>query len=149
MVWELLLPQRKQFKPLNANLKPLKMLHISDIHLDLWYTTGSNSICNEPVCCRSTSVGHNHSAGFWSETEYSCDTPPIFAKTAVRQIANTHKDIDFVIWTGDNIPHDVWNTTQEVNLKHIKTISDEVKASFKGVPVFPSLGNHEAHPINM
>ena len=149
VLWELPLPKKIPFKPLNASLRPLKVLHLTDVHLDLWYTPGSNAQCNEPLCCRSTSYGTNSSAGFWSDTEYSCDTPPVFAEVAIRQIADRHQDIDFVLWTGDNVPHDWWNTTKEVNLKHIKLVTDLVKTAFKGKPVFVSLGNHESHPINL
>ena len=132
-----------------ANLRPLKMLHLSDYHLDLWYTVGSNSLCNEPVCCRSTSYGSNRSAGFWSETEYFCETPQTFIRTANRQIADRHQDIDFIIWTGDNVPHDIWNTSREMTLLHIRSVTESVNASFKGIPVFPCLGNHDTHPTDL
>ncbi|XP_054157328.1 sphingomyelin phosphodiesterase-like [Oppia nitens] len=144
--WELPLPKPKPFTPKTVGTKQLKMLHLTDAHLDLWYTPGSNSRCNEPVCCRSTSPGHNHSAGYWSETSYSCDTPLSFAETALEHMSVAHRDIDFVIWTGDNIPHDTWNTTEAVNLKHVKYMTDLVKKAFPGKLVFPSLGNHEPHP---
>jgi sphingomyelin phosphodiesterase len=127
----------------------MKMLHLTDVHLDLWYTPGSNAECEEPLCCRSTSHGHNYSAGYWSETFGSCDAPLTFTKKAIKHIGDTHKDIDLVIWTGDNVPHDVWNTTQEINLRHIHTVTDLVKVAFNGKKVFPCLGNHETHPINM
>lgn len=28
-------------------------MHISDLHIDLFYTAGAPSKCSEPVCCRS------------------------------------------------------------------------------------------------
>ena len=33
--------------------KVLKVLHISDLHPDLYYTPGAEVKCKEPVCCRS------------------------------------------------------------------------------------------------
>ena len=33
--------------------KVLKVMHISDLHVDLYYTAGAPSKCSEPVCCRS------------------------------------------------------------------------------------------------
>lgn len=61
--WELPLPkirqqpqQYQEFK-LDDEEKNRKILHLTDIHLDLFYTAGSNSKCNEPLCCRSTSYG--------------------------------------------------------------------------------------------
>lgn len=125
------------------------MLHLTDVHLDLWYTAGFNSECEEPLCCRSTSHGNNHSAGYWSETYGACDAPAYFVNKAIKHIGDTHKDIDFVIWTGDNVPHDVWNTTVEINLRHIHSVTEMVKSVFHDKRVYPCLGNHEAHPINL
>jgi sphingomyelin phosphodiesterase len=33
--------------------KSIKILHISDLHPDLYYTVGAETNCSEPVCCRS------------------------------------------------------------------------------------------------
>ena len=33
-------------------------MHISDLHIDLFYTAGAESKCNEPVCCRVNSVAN-------------------------------------------------------------------------------------------
>ena len=35
---------------------PLKILHLSDIHVDLAYQPGAPTFCKEPLCCRSTST---------------------------------------------------------------------------------------------
>jgi hypothetical protein len=31
-------------------------MHISDLHVDLFYTVGAESKCGEPTCCRSNST---------------------------------------------------------------------------------------------
>jgi predicted MPP superfamily phosphohydrolase len=36
--------------------KKLKIMHISDLHVDIFYTSGAESKCNEPVCCRVNSA---------------------------------------------------------------------------------------------
>ena len=33
--------------------KKLKIMHISDLHPDLYYTVGAPADCSEPVCCRA------------------------------------------------------------------------------------------------
>lgn len=33
--------------------KTIKVMHISDLHIDLYYTAGAAMNCSEPVCCRS------------------------------------------------------------------------------------------------
>ncbi|CAG2110458.1 unnamed protein product, partial [Medioppia subpectinata] len=147
--WVLPLPKPKPFKPRPDSGKQMKMLHMTDIHLDLYYTPGSNALCDEPMCCRSTSHGHNNSAGYWSEMSGVCDTPLSFTEEAVKHIGNNHKDLDFVIWTGDSVPHDEWNCSETGNLLHINTTTNLVKKYLKGKSVFPIIGNHEPCPFNM
>ena len=36
----------------NPDGKSLKILHLTDMHTDLGYTEGSNSNCQNPVCCQ-------------------------------------------------------------------------------------------------
>ncbi|OTF83492.1 hypothetical protein BLA29_011898, partial [Euroglyphus maynei] len=61
--WELPLPSHheQEFKLAHIDddggKNQRKILHLTDIHMDLFYTVGSNSKCNEPLCCRSTSYG--------------------------------------------------------------------------------------------
>ena len=44
-------PGKEWEKP--TKRKTLKAMHISDLHIDLYYTAGSAMKCTEPVCCRS------------------------------------------------------------------------------------------------
>lgn len=98
-----------------------------------------------------TLVNPNNSyrAGEWGETNGDCDAPLNFVIDSIRQIGQKHPDIDYVFWTGDNVPHDVWNTTKQINLRHIHMVTGLVNVAFNEVPILPTLGNHEAHPINM
>ena len=57
--WTLPLPpkpptkkQTKKLSPLKKERKTFKFLQISDTHVDLNYTIGTNAACNEPLCCR-------------------------------------------------------------------------------------------------
>lgn len=56
-----------------------------------------------------------------------------------------NQDIDYIIWTGDIPAHDVWNQTQETNLKIIQETVDMFAQYFPHVPIFPALGNHEGN----
>lgn len=58
------------------------------------------------------------------------------------------QDIDYILWTGDLPPHDVWNQTREENLKIMKDTVEQMSSMFPGIPIFPALGNHEAAPVN-
>lgn len=45
----------QQYKKINEDpekRKTVKLLHITDVHLDFAYKEGMNANCNEPLCCR-------------------------------------------------------------------------------------------------
>lgn len=58
------------------------------------------------------------------------------------------QDIDYILWTGDLPPHDVWNQTREENLKILRDTVAQMVEMFPGIPIFPALGNHESAPVN-
>lgn len=149
--WNMALPPKQHlFKQpyANTNLK-FKILHLTDVHLDLFYAPDSNAKCNEPLCCRATSYGQNYSAGYWGEVNGVCDIPFQLVESSLRQIKQKHPDIDLIFWTGDNVPHDIWNTSKEMSLKHNSVMAMLMKKTFSNVEILPALGNHEAHPINL
>lgn len=57
--------------------------------------------------------------------------------------------MDYVYFTGDIVDHAIWATS----VAHVKSATSRVhsllKSIFSGVPVYPVLGNHEAHPVNL
>lgn len=133
-----------------AGAPTFKVLHLSDTHYDPYYSEGSNADCAEPLCCRLTNgvaKTKEQAAGKWGDYR-KCDTPKITVDHMLKNIADTHPDIDYIVWTGDLPPHDVWNQTREENLKVLKDTVEQMSTMFPGTPIFPALGNHEAAPVN-
>lgn len=64
-------------------------------------------------------------------------------------MAKVHSDADFVYFTGDAVDHSVWSTSKPYNLLLLEKIFDLMKVEFKNAKVLPTIGNHEAHPVNM
>ncbi|XP_026320285.1 sphingomyelin phosphodiesterase isoform X2 [Hyposmocoma kahamanoa] len=127
-----------------------KVLQISDTHFDPYYQEGANAECNEPLCCRGSSgpaLTPGGGAGRWGDYR-KCDTPKRTIDHMLKHIADTHTDIDYILWTGDLPPHDVWNQTKEENLKVLQETVAQMSDMFPGVPIFPALGNHESSPVN-
>lgn len=56
------------------------------------------------------------------------------------------QDIDYIIWTGDLPPHDIWNQTKDSNLDIIRETTRLILEAFPDTPVFPAVGNHESVP---
>ncbi len=59
-----------------------------------------------------------------------------------------NKDIDYIVWTGDIVPHDTWDTSKDENLMINFELLSLMKRYFPSIPMYPTLGNHEAHPVN-
>lgn len=128
----------------------LKVLHITDIHLDHEYKKGVNPYCDEPLCCREQpqkSSKTERLSGKWGDYYY-CDTPKRTFISMLDNIAKKHK-IDLIYWTGDYAPHDWWNTTKEKTLQNINIINNHLKRTFPRIPIFPSIGNHDTDPVNL
>ncbi|KAI5640562.1 calcineurin-like phosphoesterase domain-containing protein [Phthorimaea operculella] len=137
-------------QPPGKNVPTIKVLQLSDTHFDPYYEEGANADCNEPLCCRPTSgpvLKPGDGAGRWGDYR-KCDTPKRTIEHMLKHIADTHPDIEYIIWTGDLPPHDVWNQTREETLKVIKETVEQLSVFFPGKPIFPAVRNHESVPVN-
>lgn len=65
-----------------------------------------------------------------------------------RTFSYKQQDIDFIIWTGDLPPHDVWNQTRNDNLYVLRETVRQLTFYFPNARIFPALGNHESSPVN-
>uniref|UniRef100_A0A023FSH5 Putative acid sphingomyelinase ixodes scapularis acid sphingomyelinase n=1 Tax=Amblyomma cajennense TaxID=34607 RepID=A0A023FSH5_AMBCJ len=81
--------------------------------------------------------------------DFLCDAPKMLAQSAVEAMEKIHPTVDFVLWTGDNLPHtsgiswpDMYNETRWIGdlLWHWA----RRHRSF----VVPTLGNHDWVPAN-
>lgn len=126
-----------------------RMLQLSDTHIDLKYKEGTSAVCGEPLCCREVNAKLPESdlSGYWGDYR-DCDIPLRTLEGMMKAIAAKHKDLDFVIWTGDVPAHDIWNQTRDGQLDLIRTVSSLFDQYLGHVPILPALGNHESAPVN-
>lgn len=127
-------------------------VHITDIHIDPYYEVGSLNECNEPLCCRATSGlpapgDKRRRAGRWGDYG-NCDVPVRTLRNALNRIREKHADAEYWLWTGDISPHDIWNISKAEAANHVRLVTKMVRDYSNGLPVFPVIGNHEAHPVN-
>jgi sphingomyelin phosphodiesterase len=143
----------QQYKKINEDPNPrktVKVLHITDVHLDFDYTPGMNANCKEPLCCREINgpaPTPEDAAGPFGN--YNCDLPPVVAEMMVKYIKDMEKGPDLVFWTGDNIAHDIWNQTAHKNSDYTIQITKWIKQHWGDIPVFATPGNHEYFPVNV
>ena len=127
------------------------ILQISDIHLDLSYMANSPSMCKEPLCCRTSSSKTSKSspAGYWGSFG-NCDsvfrTVENLAKTVGTQFSDHYR---YLLFSGDYISHDVWNTTKDQIKLTTRTLNKLFRKNIpSGKIVIPVVGNHEGYPVD-
>ncbi|XP_055380950.1 sphingomyelin phosphodiesterase-like [Condylostylus longicornis] len=131
----------------------IKILHLTDVHYDPNYRQGALAVCEEPMCCIAdpsdvNSTPKENLAGRWSDYR-DCDVPWEMYVDSLQQIADRHKDIDIIYYTGDIIHHAVWATSQPNNTQEMKDVYGKLKEVFGNIPVLPAIGNHESQPLNV
>jgi len=79
----------------------LRILHLSDIHIDFEYQPGALAECGQPLCCRNSStVGKkttstNQTAGFWGDYRH-CDIPLWTVESMFDHISRNEEVISFL-----------------------------------------------------
>ncbi|XP_046336080.2 sphingomyelin phosphodiesterase-like [Haliotis rufescens] len=128
----------------------LRMLHLTDIHIDLMYEVGSNTDCGEPVCCRSNDgkpAPGVSGAGRWGDYR-ECDVSMSLVNTLFQHLATINDQFDFVIFTGDIPAHDVWNQTRSQQIAATRRLTKLFLQHLPGKQVYFCVGNHESAPVN-
>lgn len=124
-----------------------RVLHLTDFHFDPLYQPGTDANCGAPLCCRAGQpTGEGGGAGKWGDYR-NCDVPYWTLVKVLRHIADNEK-FDYVLWTGDIPPHDVWRQTKDSQLDIIHNVTSLMLEHFPDIPIYPALGNHESVPVN-
>ncbi len=98
-----------QSEQLKVNRGSTKILHISDIHLDLNYTAGASTLCDFPICCHEEhGFPNTNSAMAPDYGSPKCDTPTKLFESGLTFIKEKLTDIDAVLISGDLSAHNEW-----------------------------------------
>ena len=117
-----------------------RVLHLSDLHLQLNYSVGAPVKCRYPICCLlglTTSEEEEEEAGpgadHWGE--YTCDLPPWTLDATLKQIVASQPRLDYVLLTGDLPAHDVWLQSQTNNVHSIQVVAAAFRQDFVAPPI--------------
>ncbi|KAK6067837.1 calcineurin-like phosphoesterase [Seiridium cupressi] len=151
-------------KPENAT-KPrpsgerVKVLHLSDLHLDPRYEVGAEGNCTSSMCCRHTAPLANGSVAAIQMPAplygyYKCDSPYYLALAALQSIGpltGTSKEnpAAFAIYTGDLVAHDSQYQRSRDYVEDIEVSIWQMFKAYIGGPVYAALGNHDTNPDNL
>ncbi|KAI6108786.1 sphingomyelin phosphodiesterase [Pisolithus croceorrhizus] len=129
----------------------LKVLHVSDIHIDPRYATGYEANCTAYLCCRENvwnAASPDHvvlpAPRYGS---YLCDTPMslmLAAMQAIPVLTETEgTGFNFSLFTGDLTAHDPDN--QYSRYVFLVVVYDLLKKYVGPPPVYATLGNHDTY----
>uniref|UniRef100_A0A1I8IQP2 Saposin B-type domain-containing protein n=1 Tax=Macrostomum lignano TaxID=282301 RepID=A0A1I8IQP2_9PLAT len=81
-------PPVKPISPPKSGAPRLRILHLSDVHIDALYSVGASADCGLPTCCRRSDgmpPSSKRRAAYWGD--YNCDLPWWTADNSFKQIA--------------------------------------------------------------
>ncbi|KAF9270730.1 sphingomyelin phosphodiesterase, partial [Marasmius fiardii PR-910] len=145
-------------KPLPPRKKPsgkrVKVLHISDLHIDPRYATGSEANCTSGLCCRENVFNSNSPNRTLFPAPrfgaFHCDTPfslVMAAMEAIPPLTGTRESgFSWTIYTGDMVSHDPDNQLSRDYVQWTETVVyDLFKRMLGSGPVYAALGNHDSY----
>lgn len=137
-------------RPSPSGQEPIKVVHFSDIHVDLSYEVGANYNCTKPICCRpytSADAPGNTSYPAGEYGEVTCDAPLSLEESMYAAIQDVASDAAFAIFTGDVVEGAVWLVTEKENTDDIDdAYQNRMQSTFP--LLYGTTGNHEAAPVN-
>ncbi|SMY28445.1 unnamed protein product [Zymoseptoria tritici ST99CH_1A5] len=150
-------PKPKHPKVFKPSGKTVKVLHMSDFHIDPRYKVGSEGNCTTGLCCRSNEKNSDLLSGQTSFPApsygyFDCDSPydlGLAALQAVGPLTGTSKKNPFgwTIYTGDLVSHESQNELSRAYTTYAETtIYNYMFKSYLTGPVFAVLGNHDTNP---
>lgn len=135
-------------RPVSSGQTPIKVVHISDIHVDLNYTTGASYNCTKNICCRPYNADDepdetNYPAGPYGNSE--CDSPLSLEESLYAAIQDLVPDRAFTIFTGDVVEGAVWLVTDE----EVTNDLNDAYGRMQGIgQTYAVVGNHDSCPVN-
>ena len=155
-----LFPKAKPAKPRKPKPsgKRVKVMHLSDMHLDPRYFATAEANCSLGLCCRANNNNKDLPKGQISMPaslygSFKCDSPYDLIGGALQAIApltglSSQEAFGWSIYTGDLVSHD--SPATEIDRKYVeyteKSLYQMIADYVKG-PVFAALGNHDTNPI--
>lgn len=160
------IPQKPVFpkpKPANAcapqaSGKRVKVLHMSDMHLDPRYAVGAEGNCTSNLCCRANNPNPNVQGISLPATPYGsfeCDSPYDLALAALESVGpltgtgKSTESLGWTIYTGDLTSHDPQNQLSQLYNEYAEYSIYTMLKYFLTGPVFAALGNHDTSPVAM
>ncbi|KAG0417773.1 hypothetical protein HPB47_005367 [Ixodes persulcatus] len=116
--------------------------HVSDLHYDKDYATNGT---RDAMCHYSPNQTEHDDIGPYGDS--SCDAPKLLIESAFSAMRDIQPEPDYILWTGDNLPHLPDIPWSEV-YSQTRWLGEMLSRSFPNSPIVPTLGNHDCSPPN-
>ncbi|KAH9838385.1 sphingomyelin phosphodiesterase [Rhodofomes roseus] len=134
----------------------MKVLHLSDLHIDPRYMVGSEANCTTGLCCRAGGMAASNTSSIpapWFGS-YLCDSPLSLVAATLQSIpvltGTQDSPFNWTIYTGDLLSHDAFNElSREYTLYTETVVYDLMKRMLNTGPVYAVLGNHDTYMTAM
>ncbi|TFK56749.1 sphingomyelin phosphodiesterase [Heliocybe sulcata] len=132
----------------------LRVLHISDAHIDIRYATHSEANCTSGICCRANNYNHaSPEVPLFPAPRYgtySCDSPISLVTSALEAIppltGTEETGFAWTLFTGDLVSHDAEYQLSRSYVEYAETmLYDLFKRMLGSGPVYAVLGNHDSY----
>ncbi|CAK7567951.1 MAG: hypothetical protein SEPTF4163_005929 [Sporothrix epigloea] len=147
----------------------VKVLHLSDLHLDPRYLVGSEANCTSGLCCRPPILSGTGRGTFPSHVAttsanisvpaplfgyFRCDSPYFLALAAMQAVGpltgtSAENPLAFTLYTGDLVSHDSINQLSESYVEYVEASLWQLFKEYLGGPIYSALGNHDTAPANL
>ncbi|KAF9502285.1 Metallo-dependent phosphatase [Pleurotus eryngii] len=137
--------------PKKPSGKRLKVLHLSDMHLDARYSTGAEANCTSGLCCRKGGFNsQSPNVTLLPAPRFGADTPLsliVAALEAIPPLTETQgTGFAWTVYTGDLVAHDADNQLSREYVTYVETLLyDLLKKTLGPDPVYATLGNHDSY----
>ncbi|KIK96557.1 hypothetical protein PAXRUDRAFT_825836 [Paxillus rubicundulus Ve08.2h10] len=131
----------------------LKVLHLSDLHIDPRYANGAEANCTSGLCCRENAYNsHSPQTPLLPAPRFGyflCDSPYSLITAileAIPPLAGTETTgFNFTLFTGDMLAHDPENQQSRAFNEYSEVVLfDLFKRMLGPGPVYATLGNHDS-----
>lgn len=143
--------------PRKATGDRLKVLHISDLHIDPRYANGAEANCTTGLCCRENAYNsHSPHTPVLPAPRFGyflCDPPFALISAVLEAIppltATVNTGFNFTLFTGDMVAHDPdYQQSRAYNEYSEVVLFDLFKRMLGPGPVYSTLGNHDSFPTD-
>ncbi|KAL8352542.1 hypothetical protein RB601_002727 [Gaeumannomyces tritici] len=136
-------------RPAPSGREPLKVVHISDIHVDQSYTAGASRNCTKNICCRPYTAADapgNSSSPAGAFGDAHCDTPVSLEESMYAAVGSLVPGRNLSIFTGDAVEGAVWLVGRPEVTADLGDAFGRMRRL--GTTVYAVAGNHDVAPVN-